>query len=127
MFGQIGGLLDEKQARRDRTFVEGSPPPRQTQVFPQPSLDLSNPEIWIVPKLDQAADLQLTAGDLGYAVDALVDGAYATDYYSGGDKIDLRIVGEEQFARSSQSLASLPIATPTGQLVPLEAVAHVWM
>jgi len=43
--------LDEKQARRDRTFVEGSPPPRQTQVFPQPSLDLSNPEIWIVPKI----------------------------------------------------------------------------
>src|SRR5205814_9789437 len=66
-----------------------------------------------------------TAQDLGYAVDALVDGAYATDYYSGGDKIDLRIVGEEQYAKSSQSLASLPIATPTGQLVPLEAVANV--
>lgn len=96
-----------------------------SQIFPQPSLDLSNPEIWIVPKLDQTADLGISTADLGYAVDALVDGAYATDYYSGGDKIDLRIVGEEQYARSSQSLASLPIATPTGQLVPLEAVAHV--
>ena len=90
-----------------------------------PSLDLSNPEIWIIPKWEQAADLQLSAADLGYAVDALVDGAYATDYYSGGDKIDLRIVGEEQFAKSSQSLASLPIATPTGQLVPLEAIATI--
>ena len=69
--------------------------------------------------------MQVTAADLGYAVDALVDGAYATDYYTGGDKIDLRIIGEEQFAKSSQSLASLPVATPTGQLVPLEAVAHV--
>jgi HAE1 family hydrophobic/amphiphilic exporter-1 len=125
MFGQIGGLLDETQARREGTYQEGAPAPRQTQVFPQPSLDLSNPEIWIVPKLDQAADLQLTAADLGYAVDALVDGAYATDYFSGGDKIDLRIVGEERYAKSSQSLASLPIATPTGQLVPLEAIANV--
>lgn len=125
MFGQIGGLLDDTQARREGSFKEGQPSPRQTQVFPQPSLDLSNPEIWIVPKLDQAADLQLTSADLGYAVDALVDGAYATDYFSGGDKIDLRIVGEEQYAKSSQSLASLPIATPTGQLVPLEAVANV--
>ncbi|MCI0359265.1 MAG: efflux RND transporter permease subunit, partial [Planctomycetaceae bacterium] len=44
---------------------------------------------------------------------------------TGGDKIDLRIVGEEQYAKSSQSLASLPVATPTGQLVPLEAVANV--
>lgn len=96
-----------------------------SQIFPQPSLDVSNPEIWIVPKLDQTADLGLSTADLGYAVDALVDGAYATDYYSGGDKIDLRIVGEEQFAKSSQSISSLPIATPAGQLVPLEAVAHV--
>src|SRR3954451_5866734 len=49
MFGQIGALLDETQARRDGTSKEGEPPPRQTHVFPQPSLDLSNPEIWIVP------------------------------------------------------------------------------
>jgi HAE1 family hydrophobic/amphiphilic exporter-1 len=95
------------------------------QVFPQPSLDLANPEVWITPKWEQAADMQVTAADLGYTVDALVDGAYATDYYSGGDKIDLRIVGKEQFAKSSQALKSLPVATPTGQLVPLEAVATV--
>jgi len=107
MFGQLRGLMPS------------------AQVFPSPSLDLANPEIWITPKWDQAADLQLSAADMGYAVDALVDGAYATDYYTGGDKIDLRIVGEEQFAKSSQSLASLPIATPTGKLVPLEAIAHV--
>jgi HAE1 family hydrophobic/amphiphilic exporter-1 len=62
---------------------------------------------------------------MGYAVDALVDGAYATDYYTGGDKIDLRIVGEEQFSKNSQSLSSLPVATPTGQLVPLEAIATI--
>ena len=95
------------------------------QILPKPSLDLSNPEIWITPKWEQAADMQITAADLGYTVDALVDGAYATDYYTGGDKIDLRIIGEEQYAKSSQSLASLPVATPTGQLVPLEAVADV--
>jgi HAE1 family hydrophobic/amphiphilic exporter-1 len=95
------------------------------QVFPKPSLDLANPEVWVTPKWEQAADMQVTAADLGYTVDALVDGAYATDYYQGGDKIDLRIVGKEQFAKSSQALKSLPVATPTGQLVPLEAVAFV--
>jgi hydrophobic/amphiphilic exporter-1 (mainly G- bacteria), HAE1 family len=103
----------------------GTPVIPGAQILPKPSLDTSNPEIWITPKWDQAADLQVTAADLGYAVDVLVDGAYATDYYTGGDKIDLRIVGEEQYAKSSQSLASLPVATPTGQLVPLEAVANV--
>ena len=107
MFGQISQIMPS------------------AQVFPKPSLDLANPEVWVTPKWEQAADMQVTAADLGYTVDALVDGAYATDYYIGGDKVDLRIVGKEQFAKSSQAIKSLPVATPTGQLVPLEAVAHV--
>jgi HAE1 family hydrophobic/amphiphilic exporter-1 len=95
------------------------------QVRPTPSLDLANPEMRVYPKFEQAADMQMSATELGYAVDALVDGAYATDYYKGGDKIDLRIIGEDRYANSEQSLQTVPIAMPTGQLVPLEAVADI--
>jgi hydrophobic/amphiphilic exporter-1 (mainly G- bacteria), HAE1 family len=95
------------------------------QAFPRPSLDLSNPEVHVVPKWEQAADMQMSADELGYAVDTLVDGAYATDFYSGGDRIDLRIMGEERFARRTQDLQSLPIVTRTGELVPLDALADV--
>jgi HAE1 family hydrophobic/amphiphilic exporter-1 len=95
------------------------------QAFPQPSLDLSNPEMHIVPKLVQAADMQVTSADLGFAVNALVDGAYAGDYYFQGKKIDLTITGELRFATSTQDIEALPIATPIGQLVPLGAVADV--
>jgi HAE1 family hydrophobic/amphiphilic exporter-1 len=97
----------------------------EAQIRPNPSLDLSNPEVRIYPKWEQAADMQVSAAEMGYAVDALVDGAYATDYYKGGDKIDLRIIGEDKFASSEQQLRSIPVATPTGQLVPLEAVADL--
>ncbi len=95
------------------------------QVRPVPSLDLSSPELHVVPKLVQAADLGVSTADLGYTVDALVDGAYAGDYFLEGKKIDLRIVGQEAWASQSQDISSLPIATPDGQLVPLEAVADV--
>ncbi len=95
------------------------------QAFPEPSLDLSAPEIHIEPKLVQAADMQVSAADLGFAADALVDGAYAGDYYLDGDKIDLTVMGEERFARSTQDIAALPIATPLGQLVPLAALANI--
>ncbi len=95
------------------------------QAFPKTSLDLANPEVHVIPKWEQAADMQMTADELGYAVDALVDGAYATDFYSGGDRIDLRIIGEERFANRTQDLQSLPIVTPTGELVPLSAIADV--
>lgn len=119
---QLKGIPDNPNVPGDQS-VPGLMP--TAQVFPSPSLDLANPEVWVVPKWEQAADMQVSAADLGYTVDALVDGAYATDYYTGGDKIDLRIVGEEQYAKSSQALKSLPVATPTGQLVPLEAVADI--
>lgn len=95
------------------------------QALPKPSLDLSNPEVHVNPKLEQLADMGLNHVDLGYAVDALVDGAYATDYFIGGDKIDLTIKGAEQFAYRTQDIEQLPISTPTGNLVPLAAVADV--
>jgi HAE1 family hydrophobic/amphiphilic exporter-1 len=95
------------------------------QAFPVPSLDLSSPEMHVIPKWDQAADMGVSALDLGYTIDALVDGAYAGDYYMGGDKIDLTIVGRDEFASRTQDLGALSIATPTGHLAPLSAVADV--
>jgi HAE1 family hydrophobic/amphiphilic exporter-1 len=97
------------------------------QAIPKPSLDLSSPEVHVVPRLMQAAEMGIGTVDLGYAVNALVDGAYAGDYYLGADKIDLTIKGQTQFAQRTHDLQSLPIATPTGQLIPLSAVADVRM
>ena len=107
VLGQVRSVIPDAQAR------------------PNPSLDLSTPEVHVVPKWEQAADMGVTAADLGYSIDALVDGAYAGDYYIGGDKIDLTIIGNEQFAARTQDLETLPISTPTGDLVPLSAVANI--
>jgi HAE1 family hydrophobic/amphiphilic exporter-1 len=95
------------------------------QPFPKPSLDLSSPEVHVEPKLVQAADMQISTTDLGFAVNALVDGAYASDYFLGGKKIDLVVMAHERFAKTTQDVEALPIATPLGQLVPLAAVATV--
>jgi HAE1 family hydrophobic/amphiphilic exporter-1 len=95
------------------------------QARPVPSLDLSSPELHVLPKWDQAADSGVNAVDLGYTVNALIDGAYAADYYMGGDKIDLTIVGNADFAINTQDLRALSIALPQGQTAPVEAVANV--
>jgi HAE1 family hydrophobic/amphiphilic exporter-1 len=92
-------------------------------AIPIPSLDLSSPELHVRPRWEQAADLGLSKSELDYAVDALVDGAYAGDYFQGGEKIDLTIIGEKQFVERTQDLESLPIATPSGALVSLAAAA----
>ena len=107
ILGQVKVLMPEAQAR------------------PVPSLDLSTPEVHILPKLIQAAEMGVSSADLGYAADALIDGAYAGDYYVDGDKIDLTIVGEKHYADRTQEVEALPVATPSGQLVPLGALAWV--
>ena len=95
------------------------------QAHPIPSLDLSNPEVHVLPKHLQAAEMDLDIADLGYTVDALVDGAYATDYYYGGDKIDLTILGQTQLSQRTHDLEGLPVSTGNGRVVPLSALARV--
>lgn len=97
----------------------------KAQFRPVPSADLSAPELHIRPRWDQAADLGVTASEMGYAVNALVDGAYAGDYSLDGDRIDLAIVGNEQRAKTSQDVRGLSIHTPEGRTVTLESVADI--
>lgn len=97
----------------------------EAQVRPVPSLDLSSPELHIEPKLVQAAEMGISSADLGYTANALIDGAYSGDYFLEGKKIDLTIMGETDFADSTQKIGALPIATPGGELVPLAALADV--
>ncbi|MFM8703842.1 MAG: efflux RND transporter permease subunit, partial [Planctomycetia bacterium] len=96
-----------------------------SQNLPKPSLDLSSPEVQLVPRLEQAADMRLDTRQLGYMVNCLVDGGYATDYFLDNDRIDLVIKGDDRFVKRTQDLRSLPVVTPGGQLVPLESVAEV--
>tara|TARA_R110002072_G_scaffold302999_3_gene491084 strand:- start:367 stop:3828 length:3462 start_codon:yes stop_codon:yes gene_type:complete len=110
IFGQVRGLL-----------------PPDTQARPIPSLDLSSPEVHIEPYLIQAAEMGMSANELGYTANALIDGAYAGDYFLGGDKIDLTIKGRDEIVRNAQDVEALPIATPMGQTIPLGALASVTM
>jgi hydrophobic/amphiphilic exporter-1 (mainly G- bacteria), HAE1 family len=95
------------------------------QASPQPSLDLASPEIHLRPRLIEASEMGVNATDLGYAVDALVDGAYAGDYFVGGEKIDLTIKGATAYSLRTQDINNLPIATRDGRVVPLNALADI--
>lgn len=97
------------------------------QLRPNPELDMSSPEVHVRAREYLAQENDLTTTELGYTVSALVDGAYAGDYFLDGDKIDMVIEGEKKYAGSTKGLSSLMIATPAGQVVPLGSVASVEM
>ena len=91
-------------------------------VNARPSLDLAAPEIRIVPRKYRAAQMGLTSSELGYNIAALVNGAYATSYFHDGEEIDLTIVCRDNVSIEDDDV---PIAVPSGHVVPLSTVADV--
>ena len=106
-------------------------------VIPQPALDLTSPELHVIPRREMAARVGLNARELGYWIDALNDGAYAGSYWQGTDKIDLTILAgndeirqagepwDSRLLEHTQQLAEMPISTPQGQLVTIGSVADI--
>ena len=121
----IGGQILQQAGDVAGVIAPDGKTVEQAQAQPVPSLDLSSPEVTVRPKRIQAADMEINAQDLGYTVDALIDGAYACDYFEGSDKIDLTIVGSRQYALRTQDVAALPVATPIGRVVPLGSIGVV--
>jgi HAE1 family hydrophobic/amphiphilic exporter-1 len=95
------------------------------QSRPIPSLDLGNPEVRVFTDRRRAAELGVSNRDLGFAVNALVDGAKASEYQYDGREIDLRLMTDENLVEHTHLLEQLPIATPEGNLVTVGSLAEV--
>lgn len=120
-----GPDLDKLLAMGGRIFGQIQQIMPGSQVRPKPSLDLGSPEVRVHLKRDRAADVQMTNQELGFTIDALVDGAKASDYQFEGDEIDLTIRGIDQYAGRTQDLGNLPIFTPGGRLTTVGDIADV--
>ncbi len=96
-----------------------------SQARPIPSLDLDNPEVQVKTHRQRAAELGISNRDLGFTVNALVDGAKASEYLHEGKEIDLKVMAAESFAHRTHLLEQMPIATPDGRMVTLGSVAQV--
>jgi hydrophobic/amphiphilic exporter-1 (mainly G- bacteria), HAE1 family len=96
------------------------------QPRPEPTnFSLGRPEVQIAPDRERAADLGLTTRDVGFIVEAAVEGAYVGDFiYKGGDTIDLtlKMAGYDQ--RTARQINQVPIYSPRGGIVPLESVTN---
>ncbi len=105
---------------------------RADEVFDNPriqstpsSLSLSQPLIEVRPDWTRAAELGMNAGELGYTVAALTDGAFVDEYFQDDDKIDMYLYSSAGGRVSLDRLGSLPVYTPQGAVLPLEAIATI--
>jgi multidrug efflux pump subunit AcrB len=105
---------------------------RAQEVFGNPriqsspsSLTLAQPLVEVRPDWDRASENGMGAGDIGYTVAALTDGAFVDEFFLADDKIDIYLFGSEGGSASLDSLAQLPIYTPQGSILPLSALASI--
>ena len=99
------------------------------QIRPVPSLDPGAPELHVIPRRNEAAQLQMGGAELGLVVDALIDGAIIGEYTpEGSPKLDvvMRAVTEgDRLLQDAPALLSAPVATPSGRTVPLGSLATI--
>jgi HAE1 family hydrophobic/amphiphilic exporter-1 len=96
------------------------------QLRPRPGLELGNPEIRLYPDSVRLADAGVSAGELAQTVDTLNDGMRIAEVTVDGQRIDLMLSGPRDGAgRATQSIGSLPVVTPSGLILPAEALADV--
>lgn len=105
---------------------------RAGEIFDNPriqadpsTLTLSQPLIEVRPKWERAAELGMTAADVGFTVAALTDGAYVGEFFRGDEKIDIYFYSKDALRTSLDMLPQMPVYTPQGTIVPLASVAEI--
>lgn len=90
-----------------------------------PTLTLSQPLIEVRPNWRRAAELDVTADELGFTIAALTDGAFAGYYYQDDEKIDIYFYAHEPGNVDVDRLGQMPVFTRQGTIVPITALATV--
>ena len=108
-------------ARAAQSLLLERLPGAQVQSF-QP-LELAEPELRLHPDDRRINEIGWTRADVGTVVRALGDGVWVGEHFDGERRLDmiLRADGWD----SPEALASVPVATPAGPIVPLGALVAI--
>ncbi|MCW8128162.1 efflux RND transporter permease subunit, partial [Microbulbifer halophilus] len=104
---------------------------RAEEIFDQPSiqtrpssLSLSQPLLQVIPDWDRAAEVGMSAEDIGFTVAGLTDGAFVNEFFLDDDKIDMYLYNRQGPAAKVETLQNIFIYTPTGRVLPLSELAQ---
>ncbi|MCK7597417.1 efflux RND transporter permease subunit [Microbulbifer sp. CAU 1566] len=105
---------------------------RAQEIFDNPniqtqptSLSLAQPLLQVKPRWERAAEVGMTAEDIGFAVAALTDGAFVNEFFLDDDKIDMYLYNQQGPEATIETLEQISVYTPTGAVLPLSELAHI--
>jgi HAE1 family hydrophobic/amphiphilic exporter-1 len=110
--GMVAGLLPRAEGHQFR---------------PIPGLELGAPEVRLVPDRLRLADAGLDSSALAQTVDAFNDGLRIAEITVGAERLNLVLKGDPalQDAQRTQDVGRYPVVTPSGQILPVSALADV--
>lgn len=134
LFGGFGGdrVVALHLQSRDREALAGAAAigeellrealPEAT-VRVNPNLQQAEPELRLRPDDRKIAEAGWTRADMGTLVRALGDGLYVGEYFNGEKRMD--VILRARAWDSPEQLASMPMATPNGDMVPLSELVNI--
>lgn len=98
----------------------------EAQITSDPNtLSLDQPLIEVHPRWERLAELGIDADEFGYTIAALSDGAYVDEFFLDDDKVDIFLFSNAGQNQTLSQLATQPVSTPTGTVLPLNALADI--
>ncbi|HBS29384.1 MAG TPA: hypothetical protein DEB06_08035 [Phycisphaerales bacterium] len=120
-----GPRLDRVKAAAGAMFMQAAGLYGFGNVRPDPAnFNLTQPE-FRVRVTDAGRELGLTTRGVGTAVRGLFDGAFAGDFFLDGRKVDLSVLPLGGRLEYKEQLASVPVATPAGKVVPIDSLVNI--
>ncbi len=92
-------------------------------VRAQPPLQMSQPELRMLPRHRAMAEAGWTSRGLADAVRALGSGLYIGEYFDGDVRMDIMVRAAQW--QTPEELAALPMATPSGAVFHLEQLVDI--
>lgn len=92
-----------------------------SSVWPNPDPQIVNPEIKLVPNDRRIAEVGMTRESVASALRALGDGLWLGEFFHEDTRIDILLEAKEW--GEPEYLSTVPIATPSGSIVPLGELA----
>ena len=99
---------------------------KQAQIRPVPSIELTFPEIQILPNRTQLAALKMNARSLGIIADILMDGRKIGEFkQEGKPNIDLILKADQADIKTPEDIYHALVATPSGDLVTFDSISFL--
>ncbi len=92
-------------------------------VRPFPGLELAEPELTLVPDERRIAEVGWTRAVMARITRALGEGLFVGDYFDGEERLD--IVVRVQPWQTPEQLAAIPLATPSGGVLPVGELTRI--